>query len=145
MAKPSKPEIKFALSIYPWWAWLIIRPDLKTEKERDEALAEGLFKNIDNREYNSKYTGHLGIHASQMMDAAKYQEAVDFLTARSIPITLPPIDKLQRGGILGSVNMLGTTHSSLSRWFTGPVGFVFDQPKIVPFRKLAGKLNIFAV
>lgn len=134
-----------ALSIRQPWAWLIIRPDLKTTPERAAAATEGLIKNIENRTWWATYTGPLIIHASKGCTHQEYLDCQRFLDARELHILLPKLEDFQFGGVIGRVTMIGATHCSLSKWFTGPNGFVFKDAEILKFKPCRGKQGFFTV
>jgi hypothetical protein len=60
-------------------------------------------------------------------------------------VPLPPIEKLERGGIVGQCEIVGCVTQSESRWFFGPYGFVIQNAKPLPFKPLPGKLGFFDV
>lgn len=129
-----------AISIRPAWAWLIIRPDLVTQEARAAALNAGLFKDIENRTWSTNVRGRVLVHASQgNIDA--HRAATEF--AKTLGVTVPSRDGLQRGGIIGSVEIAGCVTKSDSPWFFGPKGFVLRNPQPMPFSPLRGRLGFF--
>jgi hypothetical protein len=62
-------------------------------------------------------------------------------------VALPPFEELQRGGIVGSVELVDcvTEESASSGWFFGRYGFVLRDPKPLPFRPFKGMLGFFDV
>jgi len=52
------------ISIRQPWAWLIVRPDIIGEDTRARAYAAGLIKDIENRDWLTRYRGPVAIHAS---------------------------------------------------------------------------------
>jgi len=134
-----------ALSVRQPWAWLIVRPDITDPVERAMAFAAGEIKDIENRDWPTNFRGRVLIHASKNCTKAEYTNAVDFLVARGIECKLPAIDQFERGGIVGSVEIVDCTDDSESRWFVGDFGFVLRNPKPLPFVPWKGRLGFFNV
>lgn len=120
-----------AISIRQPWAWLIV---------------EG-HKPIENRTWYTKFRGDIQIHAAKGCTQAEYDAAVDFV--RSFDPTLaagiPPLERLERGGIVGLVRITGCVERHPSPFFVGPFGFVMERPYPLPFRPMRGMLGIFNV
>lgn len=114
-----------ALSIRQPWAWLILHGG----------------KDIENRTWRISYRGRFLVHASQGMTAAEYQSSATF--ARSQNITLPPAHELERGGIVGSVELTHCVTGSSSPWFFGPYGFLLKDPVPCAFIPCRGRLQFF--
>ncbi|MCC5809903.1 MAG: ASCH domain-containing protein [Ectothiorhodospiraceae bacterium] len=111
-----------ALSIRQPWAWHILHSG----------------KDIENRDWATKYRGRVLIHASKAMTRAEYEDA-------SLMAPLPRMEDLERGGIVGSVEIVDCGTASSSRWFTGRCGFVLRDPQPVPFIPWKGQLGFFEV
>ena len=134
-----------ALSIRQPWAWLIIRPDLVGEA-RQKAIADRLIKDCENREWQSHYGGPLLIHAAQGMTHDEYRWARYFVLLKfDGRICIPAPDDLQRGGIIGRVQMEGCTSQPQSPWFTGRFGFQFSNPEPLPFQPCRGMPGLFNI
>lgn len=120
-----------AISIRQPWAWLILNAG----------------KDIENRDWPTNFRGRMLIHASKTCTKAEYQDAIDFVNFRiDYPIIeVPPIDKLDRGGIVGSVEVIDCVSQSDSPWFIGEHGFVLRNPKLIPFNPWKGRLGFFNV
>ena len=54
-------------------------------------------------------------------------------------------DDLERGGIVGSVEIVDCVTESASPWFVGRYGFVLRDPKPLPFTQWKGQLGFFDV
>lgn len=132
-----------ALSIRQPWAWLIIRPDLTTPEQRAAALAAGHIKTIENRNWATKRRGTTLIHAAKGMTKADYHDAAVF--AYGLGVKVPPPDRLDRGGIIGSADIADCVDRSDSSWFLGRYGFVLANAKPLPFREFKGALGFFDV
>ena len=116
-----------ALSIRQPWAWLIVNG----------------YKDIENRTWWSSYRGRLLIHASKAMDDMSLQDIIEFY---DIPEIAPSTVILHRGGIVGEVTMVDCVEQPMkSKWFHGPCGFVFRNPKPLPFMSCRGQLGFFPV
>lgn len=133
-----------ALSIRQPWAWLILHAG----------------KDIENRSWRSGFRGRLLIHAGVSLDrdALRQFEAgrspatgepfpPDILEAiHRIPWRGGVVERgpdLERGGIVGSVEIVDCVTRSDSPWFFGPVGFVLRNPVPVPFQPCRGQLGFF--
>jgi hypothetical protein len=116
------------LSIRQPWAWLILNAG----------------KDIENRDWPTKVRGNLLIHASKGMTQTEYRDACQFVFDRvSKKISLPQVDVLKRGGIVGMVEIVDCVSRSSSPWFVGRYGFVLKNPYPMPFRPCAGQLGFF--
>ena len=123
------------LSIRQPWAWLILNAG----------------KDIENRTWQTKFTGKILVHAGQTMTRADYEAAVIFCSGLELSafsekfVSLPDYDELKRecGGIVGSVEITGCVSRSNSPWFCGPYGFTLKNPVPAQFVKMKGKLGFF--
>lgn len=121
-----------AISIRQPWAWLILNAG----------------KDIENRDWPTNFRGRVLIHASKNCSRAEYDGAVDFLIARDLERRgggLPWIDQFDRGGIVGSVEIVDCVTASDSPWFVGEFGFVLRNPQPLPFAPAKGRLGFFNV
>lgn len=132
------------LSIRQPWAWLITRPDLVDSSARAEALAAGLLKDIENRDWSTDYRGRFLIHASQRMVQREYWQLYEELQAQ-FSIELPHFLELDLGGIVGAATLVDVVSEHASRWFTGPHGWVLRDARSLPFVEFKGQLNWFDV
>ncbi|ARA81557.1 ASCH domain-containing protein [Pseudomonas ficuserectae] len=121
-----------ALSIRQPWAWLIIHGG----------------KDIENRTWHTKLRGRFLVHASKGMTVKEWVEASDFCIAQGIhdtPFDMPAYDDLQRGGIIGSVELVDSVDTSTSPWYMGQKAFVLRDPKPLPITPFKGRLGFFEV
>ena len=132
-----------ALSIRQPWASLIVLG----------------FKDIENRTWATRQRGTILVHASKGMTYDEYADAIEFamVAIRSDPRnagsaktrTLRELGfafaDLQRGGIIGTVDIVDCVNKSESPWFVGDFGFVLSNPKPLPFRSFKGSLGFFEV
>lgn len=120
-----------ALSIRQPWAWLILNAG----------------KNIENRAWSTRLRGRILIHAAQGMTRDEHQAGQDTLIdTGNRTLELPGFTNLPRGGIVGSVEIVGCVRWSNSPWFFGPWGFVLRNPRAlaepIPWK---GQLGFFEV
>ena len=122
-----------ALSIRQPWAWMIVHG----------------FKDIENRDWATRVRGRVLIHAAKGMTREEWSDAWDFARgsgagphAISQDVTRANIE---RGGIIGSVEIVDCVEHSDSRWFVGRYGFVMRNPTPLPFVPYLGQLGFFDV
>lgn len=118
---------KLALSIRQPWAWLILHAG----------------KDIENRNWPTKFRGEIYIHASKGMTRDEYEEADYTLRGAHESLDLPPFAKLDRGGIVGTVEIVDCVSDHNSDWFFGDFGLVLRNPKPLAFIPCKGKLGFF--
>jgi len=120
-----------ALSVRQPWAWLI---------------ANG-HKDIENRNWPTKFRGRVLIHASMAMSYDEYDACVIFCSGLPVKITKFPLFeqlKFERGVIVGEAEMVDCVEQSDSPWFVGQYGFVLRNQKVItPFQPCKGKLGFF--
>lgn len=109
-----------ALSIRQPWAWLIIHGG----------------KDIENRSWHTKLRGRFLVHAAQGMTRGEYNVAT--WVAGPLGVTIPAFEDLERGGIVGSVELVDSVDTSDSPWYMGENGFVLRDPKPWSFIPLKG-------
>lgn len=102
-------------------------------------------KDIENRNWSTRYRGRILIHAAKGCTRQEFEDAVQF--ARSC--TRRPIDfslqAIPRGGIVGSVEIVDCVQHSDSPWFVGRYGLVLRDPRPLPFTPWKGQLGFFDV
>ena len=123
-----------ALSIRQPWAWHILHSG----------------KDIENRTWPTKFRGRVLIHAAKGLTRREYDDVMEFLLVqclRGAARNTPKLSDLQRGGIVGSVEIVDClrNHESDSPWFIGKFGFVLRDPQPLPFIPLTGRLGLFDV
>jgi hypothetical protein len=118
-----------ALSIRQPWAWLIVHAG----------------KDIENRDWSTRVRGRVLVHASKGMTRDEFDSAAIFAFGRTGAARLPPMAGLQRGGIIGSVEIVDCVQRSSSCWFVGRFGFVLRDPMPLPFTPWKGQLGFFDV
>lgn len=122
-----------ALSIRQPWAWLIIHGG----------------KDIENRTWKTVWRGRFLIHASKGMLRAEYEEAERtlFLAQARLggSVVLPAFEALDRGGVIGAVDLVGCARVATSPWFFGPYGYVLANPEPLRFLPHRGRLGFFDI
>ncbi len=89
------------LSVRQPWAWALIFGG----------------KEIENRFWKTKYRGLIAIHASKGMTCKEYELAKEYML--DIIPCVPNFDELDRGAIIGTVNLVDITQNTGSPWFMG--------------------------
>jgi hypothetical protein len=114
-----------ALSVQQPWAWLIVNG----------------YKDIENRDWPTRFRGPLFIHAGK-----KYDALGEAWIRRNFPeLRLPERVAMEMGGIVGAVRVLDCVRQSRSPWFQGEYGFVLAHGTPLPFRAVRGMLGFFDV
>lgn len=117
-----------ALSIRQPWAWAILNAG----------------KDVENRPRRFHYRGPICIHASK---STRRQDAVDFMgfyLNRHLPDNRPDMPgAYDRGGIIGTADIVDCVDHSDSPWFIGPFGLVLRNVRPVPFIYVRGALGLF--
>lgn len=116
-----------AISIRQPWAWLIVQGH----------------KNVENRQWPTRFRGQVLIHAAKGMTRDEYEDARSH--AAHLGITIPGFDELERGGIVGQATITDCVGDSSSPWFFGRYGFLLADTKRLPFRPVRGQLGLFEV
>ncbi|CAG9169963.1 ASCH domain-containing protein [Cupriavidus pinatubonensis] len=135
-----------ALSIRQW-AWLIVRPDLGGDA-RNEAIAQGVLKDIENRTWPTHFRGRFLVHAAKGMTRYEYEDVEDYLKYTEPGIALPKREDLEGGGIVGVATIADCVPSArrTSRWhMEGQFGFQIADAKALPFVPCKGELKLFTV
>lgn len=107
-----------ALSIQQPWSWLIVNGH----------------KDIENRDWPTRFRGPVLIHAGKRHDGPK--DEWDW----------PGIERparLDYGGIVGEAEIIDCVSASSSPWFFGEYGFVIRNARPLPFRPCRGMLGFF--
>lgn len=126
-----------ALSIRQPWAWMILHAG----------------KDIENRSWETFTRGTVLIHASKGCTNAEYDNAIEGArmlelnaSHAEVLINAPPLKSLERGGIIGSVEIVDCVRGKRSAWHAeGQFGFVLRDAKPLPFRPCTGRLGFFEV
>ncbi|KYK44521.1 hypothetical protein A1D31_14070 [Bradyrhizobium liaoningense] len=117
-----------ALSIIQPWPWLIVHG----------------YKDIENRDWPTRYRGPVAIHAGKKLD----DDCAWDIHQKRHPVTGDhhefdePAD-YERGGIIGVAEIVDCVESSDSPWFVGRYGFVLRNARPVLFIPVKGALGFF--
>lgn len=124
------------LSIRQPWAYLIVHAG----------------KDVENREWPTRFRGRILIHAGKAMTRGDYQACCIFCSglpdgAMPKDFRFPSFEELrsQCGGIVGEMNIVDCVQQSESPWFNGPFGFVIDGAKEREFFPCKGMLGFFQI
>lgn len=116
------------LSVRQPWAWAIMHAG----------------KDIENRDWPTKIRGRVAIHASKGCTVEEYEDGVDSIDAvdRTLWSWIPSFSKMERGVIVGTVEIVDCVTSSASPWFFGDYGFVLRDPwplaEPIPWKGMLG-------
>jgi len=116
-----------ALSVRQPWAWAIFHGKPVENRSR-RAIWDG-----------KPVRGRILIHAAKTFDLC---------AIRFVEMTIPGMQipcHLKTGGIIGEVTLIDCVEEMDSPWFFGPYGYVFENPKELPFVPMPGKLGFFEV
>ena len=116
-----------ALSIRQPWAWLILNGG----------------KDIENRTWPTRRRSRVLIHAAKGCTRAEFEEACAIARLAGFRGEIPDLAQIERGGIVGVVEITESVTASASRWFFGPHGFILRNPLPLPFARCAGSLGFF--
>jgi hypothetical protein len=109
------------------------------------------YKDVENRDWTTRYRGPVLLHAGQKMDEDFFlDQGLHYPTWKRLPCGLPdnaPAYKrdYERGGIVGIATLVDVVEYSTSPWFRGAYGFVFENARPLPFVKVRGSLGLFSV
>lgn len=119
-----------ALSIRQPWAWLIVHGG----------------KDIENRKWRTKVRGRIYIHAAKGMTRKEYDMALIYFSSLGpSAIVIPPFRELERGGFVGSVEIVDCLSFHTSPWFFGRWGYVLRNPRPMKFIPALGQQRFFEV
>ncbi len=123
------PVDSLVISVRQPWAWLIINAG----------------KDIENRDWFTKVRGRILIHAAKGMTKDEYESAYHTMIRVNRSLLMPSFATLDRGGIIGSVEIVDCVSKSDSPWFFGRYGFVLRDPQRLPFYPCRGQLGFFRI
>jgi hypothetical protein len=105
-----------AITLRQPWAWAIINAG----------------KDIENRNWKTHFRGKVAIHAAVGMTRDEYDRACEYIRGVNRRIRIPAYEELERGAIIGTVEIVDCVQNSDSPWFMGEYGFVLERPKGLP-------------
>ena len=101
-------------------------------------------KDIENRDWRTTRRGRVAIHAGKGMSLREYRDCMELIReVKGEGFDLPGMDELQRGGIVGTVEIVDCVTRSESPWFFGAFGFVLRDFHPIPFIPCRGELGFF--
>lgn len=112
-----------ALSLSRPWDYLILHPP---------------FKDVENRDWPTRYRGRIYVHRAKSVDAGGWRWIRDHAVQLGIePHSLQLMAELchtspypmQTSGIVGEVDIVDCVTRSCSPWFFGPYGFILANPQ----------------
>ena len=126
------PEGLRVLSVRQPWSWLIMNAG----------------KDIENRSWATKVRGRVLIHASKGVTGGEWRDSWAWVRhfcpeAYEKGVREILAGTIERGGIVGSVEIVDCVTRSDSPWFQGEYGFVLKDPQPLPFYPCRGKLGFF--
>lgn len=97
-------------------------------------------KDIENRNWNTKFRGRCYIHASKGFNKEHYQWIAE--NENMLCCQLPQPEDFTHGAIIGEVDIVSMVRNSSSKWFFGSYGFVLRNPiayeKPIPYKGMLG-------
>ena len=128
------PVEPLVISVRQPWAWLIINAR----------------KDIENRNWFTKVRGRVLIHAAKGVTKQEWMAAWDCVRHINIDAWRKGCEEIhagqiERGGIIGSVEIVDCVEQSTSPWFFGRYGFVLRDPQPLPFYPCKGQLGFFRI
>lgn len=124
---PFVPATIKAISVRQPWAWAIMRAG----------------KNIENRSWEpwGDYRGPLAILASKSVTEDEYEDFLDTMFELEIKTPVPECAKLELGGLVGVVDLVGCREpvKRTTGWHvTGQLGWELERPVPLPLRPYTG-------
>lgn len=117
------------ISIKQPWAWLIFNDSGKKG-----------FKDVENRTWATKIRGEIAVHTSKKIDNQTYHNLIKYSGLK-----LPPIEELETGKIIGTVEIVDCVSSYPSYWKElDSIGFILKNPiKLNQTIEIKGQLGFF--
>lgn len=129
-----------ALSVRQPWAWLIVR-GYKLFENRDWKPTNPARKWLEGCISRHDLGVPILIHAAQGMTADEYDEAFD--VAKSNHITLPPMEAMERGGLVGAARAVKWHNERQPMAFSYGSGIALASPKAFELMPCKGALGFF--
>jgi len=105
-----------AITLRQPWAWAIINAG----------------KDIENRDWKTHFRGRVAIHAAVGMTHSQYEEACEYIRNINRRVRIPAYEDMERGAIIGTVEIVDCVQDTDSPWFMGNYGFVLARPRRLP-------------
>lgn len=120
-----------ALSIRQPWAYAIISGR----------------KNIENRDWSTKFRGKICIHAAKTLIKCDYEDDFEFIVETQDVLkfgsSFPGKNELSFGAIIGMAEIVDCIDASDSPWFFGKYGFVLENIQSIDPIPCKGALGLF--
>lgn len=101
-------------------------------------------KNIENRDWPTRFRGRIAILASKGMTQGEYDEGCYFISRKEPEIAIPSYDSMVRGHIIGTVDITDCGKFHDNKWFVGTYGMLLSSPvKFITPIPARGRLGIF--
>lgn len=94
------------LAIKQPWAWAIFNAG----------------KNVENRDWPTRFRGRVAILASKGMTQGEYAEGYYFIERKETGIIIPSYESMIRGHIIGTVEITDCGKFYNNKWFVGTCG-----------------------
>lgn len=118
------------LAIKQPWAWAIFNAG----------------KNVENRDWPTRFRGRIAILASKGMTKGEYGEGCYFIKMKEPQIIVPSYESMLRGQIIGTVEITDCGQFPFNKWFVGDYGmFLCSAVKFQNPIPAKGRLGIFSV
>jgi hypothetical protein len=130
----DSPELK-ALTLRQPWAWTVFHTG----------------KDMENRTWPAKIRGTVAIHAAEEQPSGVYENSKKFIRGILAKlgikgVRIPSYDRLDKGAIIGLVDIVDCVSESDSPWFEGPIGYKLANPRLLPRAiPCKGKRRFFTV
>lgn len=116
-----------ALSIRQPWASLIIHHG----------------KDVENRDWPTRVRGRILVHAAKGCTIAELADGLETARAITRKRIMGELSSFDRGGLIGTVEIVDCVTESDSPWFVGKFGFVLRDPRPMKFVPWRGQLGFF--
>jgi hypothetical protein len=87
-------------------------------------------KDVENRTWKTNHRGPLAIHAAKGMSEDEYED-IRLWIRDETGVTVPRMEDLVRGAIIGIVEVIDCVDNHPSPWFMGPYGFVLRNQTLL--------------
>jgi len=122
-----------ALSVRQPWAWAIFHAG-KDVENRPSGFARRIAPQVLGK--------RIFIHASKTRSRSEHEEIAEAVW-EDYGIKVPPYEKMELGGLIGSVRFLELIFKSKSAWFGGEAAFTLADPITCSFVPVRGQLGLF--
>lgn len=104
-----------ALTVRQPWAWAIFNAG----------------KDVENRSWYTRFRGTVAVHAAQTLTRIQYNSACKYIQTIHGGWEIPPYEQLERGAVIGLVEIEDYVEHSESVWFEGNYGLVLRGPQLL--------------